>query len=34
VSSVLGRAWLRYWPLSQFGVLETPEYPELDPAAR
>jgi signal peptidase I len=27
VSSVLGRAWLRYWPLDTFGVLEQPTYP-------
>ena len=29
VSSVIGRAWLRYWPLSTFGILQTPSYPEL-----
>ncbi len=23
-SSVIGRAWLRYWPLSTFGVLQSP----------
>ena len=27
VSSVIGRAWLRYWPISVFGVLQTPTYP-------
>jgi signal peptidase I len=27
VSSVIGRAWLRYWPLNGFGVLPTPRYP-------
>jgi signal peptidase I len=27
VSSVLGRAWLRYWPLDTVGVLEQPTYP-------
>jgi len=26
---VIGRAWLRYWPLSTFGILPTPSYPEL-----
>ncbi|HTK43960.1 MAG TPA: signal peptidase I [Patescibacteria group bacterium] len=26
ISSVLGRAWLRYWPLDSFGVLKTPPY--------
>jgi signal peptidase I len=24
---VIGRAWLRYWPLSNFGILPTPTYP-------
>ena len=27
--SVVGRAWLRYWPLNAFGVLTHPSYPEL-----
>jgi signal peptidase I len=27
LSSVIGRAWLSYWPLSEFGILETPQYP-------
>ena len=27
MSSVIGRAWLRYWPLNVFGVLPTPRYP-------
>jgi signal peptidase I len=27
--SVIGRAWLRYWPLNAFGVLAHPNYPEL-----
>ncbi len=26
-SSVIGRAWLRYWPFSAFGILQTPTYP-------
>jgi signal peptidase I len=26
---VIGRAWLRYWPFSAFGVLQTPTHPEL-----
>jgi signal peptidase I len=26
-SSVIGRAWLRYWPFSGFGILQTPTYP-------
>jgi signal peptidase I len=33
VSKIIGRAWLRYWPLSSFGVLPTPTYPELAPTA-
>jgi signal peptidase I len=32
VSQVIGRAWLRYWPIETFGVLPTPTYPELAPA--
>lgn len=40
---VVGRAWLRYWPVDTFGLLIHPTYPELsaralappsDPAAR
>ena len=27
--SVVGRAWLRYWPLDTFGMLAYPVYPEL-----
>jgi len=33
VDHIIGRAWLRYWPLDTFGVLRTPTYPELAPAA-
>ncbi len=29
---VIGRAWLRYWPIDVFGILKTPTYPELAPA--
>jgi signal peptidase I len=32
VEQVIGRAWLRYWPIGTFGVLTTPTYPELDSA--
>lgn len=28
-SQVIGRAWLRYWPLDTFGILQTPTYPDL-----
>jgi signal peptidase I len=38
VSDVIGRAWLRYWPFDTFGVLPSPDHPELedgqDPSAR
>ena len=27
ISNVIGRAWLRYWPISTFGILQTPTYP-------
>jgi signal peptidase I len=30
--NVIGRAFLRYWPISTFGILETPVYPDLQPA--
>lgn len=33
LASVIGRAWLRYWPINVFGILPTPTYPELAPAA-
>jgi signal peptidase I len=29
ISSVLGRAMLRYWPLDTFGSIQRPTYPEL-----
>jgi signal peptidase I len=32
VDNVIGRAWLRYWPIETFGVLQTPTYPELAPS--
>ena len=31
MDNVIGRAWLRYWPLDTFGILPTPTYPELAP---
>jgi signal peptidase I len=34
VSSVIGRAWLRYWPITALGILETPRYPDLERASR
>jgi signal peptidase I len=32
-SDVIGRAFLRYWPISEFGILQTPVYPDLEPAS-
>ena len=29
VNDVVGRAWLRYWPLSALGILQTPTYPNV-----
>ena len=29
VEQIIGRAWLRYWPIDTFGILPTPTYPEL-----
>ena len=31
-ADVIGRAFLRYWPISTFGILQTPTYPDLQPA--
>ena len=31
--SIVGRAWLRYWPFSTFGILQVPTYPGVQPAA-
>jgi len=31
--SIIGRAWLRYWPLDVFGIVGTPSYPELQPVS-
>lgn len=33
VDNVVGRAWLRYWPIERLGVLETPRYAEASPAS-
>ena len=32
ITSVIGRAWLRYWPFGTFGILPTPAHPELSPS--
>jgi signal peptidase I len=29
---VVGRAWLRYWPINTIGILPTPTYPNVPPA--
>ncbi len=33
ISNVIGRAWLRYWPINTLGILPTPTYPNVPPAA-
>jgi signal peptidase I len=33
VESVIGRAWLRYWPLPALGILPTDRHPELGRAS-
>jgi signal peptidase I len=33
VGNVIGRAWLRYWPLDTFEIIPTPSHPELSPSA-
>ena len=33
VGAVIGRAWLRYWPLDTFEIIPTPAHPELATAA-
>jgi signal peptidase I len=33
VGDVVGRAWLRYWPLNTLGILQTPTYQGVPPAA-
>lgn len=30
VDDVVGRAWLRFWPIDTLGVVQVPGYPELD----
>jgi signal peptidase I len=29
ISHIIGRAWLRYWPINVFGILPTPTHSEL-----
>ena len=33
IDQVIGRAWLRYWPIGDFQVLPTPTHPELQTPA-
>ena len=33
ISRVIGRAWLRYWPIDTFGILQTPTYPKIASAS-
>ena len=34
VDDVVGRAWLRFFPLDTLGILQTPTYPELEEASQ
>jgi signal peptidase I len=31
-NDVVGRAWLRYWPIDAIGIIQTPTYPNVPPA--
>jgi signal peptidase I len=33
ISDVIGRAVLRYWPITTLGILQTPSYPNVPPAS-
>jgi signal peptidase I len=33
LSHVIGRAWLRYWPIDTFGVIATPDYGSIGPSS-
>jgi signal peptidase I len=32
IGDVVGRAWLRYWPINTLGILQTPTYPNVPPS--
>jgi signal peptidase I len=32
IRDVVGRAWMRYWPLDRIGILPTPEYVDAGPS--
>ena len=34
IDQIVGRAWLRYWPLNVFGILPTPTYAEPAPSTQ
>lgn len=34
LANVLGRAVIRYWPIDQLGILDTPRYPDFQAATR
>ena len=31
-TQVIGRAWLRYWPVDTLSIIQVPRYPDLSPA--
>ena len=31
-ADIIGRAWLRYWPINDLGIISTPTYPDVPPA--
>lgn len=31
VDQIIGKAWMVYWPIGDFGLVEHPRYPELEP---
>jgi signal peptidase I len=33
IRDVIGRAWLRYWPINTLGILQTPTYPDVPSAS-
>jgi signal peptidase I len=33
IDQIIGRAWLRYWPIDTFGILPTPTYSDVAAAA-
>jgi len=33
VDNIIGKTWLTYWPLGDFGIVHHETYPELTPAS-